>query len=61
MTRALWESDRHDLPRHPLENEGYASIGCQPCTRRILDQLDLDDRGGRWTGMKKTECGLHSS
>ena len=53
--------DRHDLPRHPLENEGYASIGCQPCTRRILDQLDLDDRGGRWTGMKKTECGLHSS
>lgn len=52
--------NRHDLPMHPLENEGYGSIGCQPCTRRILDQLDLDDRGGRWAGMKKTECGLHT-
>lgn len=47
----------HDLPEHPLEAQGYFSIGCAPCTRKI----DLDnDRGGRWFGMKKTECGLHT-
>lgn len=47
----------HNLPRHPLEDQGYHSIGCEPCTRKI----DLSDgRGGRWFGMKKTECGLHT-
>lgn len=53
----------HDLPPHPLDAAGYASIGCAPCTRRLVDQPDLggalDDRDGRWAGMKKTECGLH--
>lgn len=53
----------HALPAHPLEAEGYHSIGCAPCTRRLSDQPDLggalDDRDGRWAGMKKTECGLH--
>ena len=53
----------HALPAHPLEVEGYHSIGCAPCTRRLTDQPDLggelDDRDGRWAGMKKTECGLH--
>ena len=47
----------HDLPRHPLEDAGYMSIGCEPCTRKI----DLDnDRSGRWFGLNKTECGLHT-
>lgn len=46
----------HDLPEHPLGAEGYSSIGCVPCTR----PADLgDDRGGRWAGSTKTECGLH--
>ncbi len=45
------------LPRHPLEDAGYLSIGCEPCTRKI----DLDnDRSGRWFGLHKTECGLHT-
>lgn len=47
----------HGLPRHPLEDKGYFSVGCEPCTRK----MDLDnERGGRWFGMKKTECGLHT-
>jgi len=46
-----------DLPPHPLADAGYVSIGCQPCTRSWADSLD--DRGGRWFGMKKQECGLH--
>ena len=49
----------HDLPRHPLENDGYKSIGCVPCTRK-WSTLDLEDRGGRWEGSAKTECGLHT-
>jgi phosphoadenosine phosphosulfate reductase len=47
----------HDLPNHPLEAKGYPSIGCEPCTRKF----DLGDgRDGRWFGMQKTECGLHT-
>lgn len=47
----------YSLPKHPLENQGYLSIGCEPCTRK----LDLNnDRGGRWFGLNKTECGLHT-
>lgn len=46
-----------DLPEHPLEKEGYLSVGCEPCTRK----LDLGDgRAGRWFGMNKSECGLHT-
>jgi len=50
----------HELPAHPLEDRGYISVGCRPCTRTALEQLDLDDRGGRWFGLNKTECGLHT-
>lgn len=46
----------HDLPAHPLECEGYVSIGCQPCTRRPTGG---DPRSGRWHGLSKTECGLN--
>ena len=46
----------HNLPEHPLDKEGYQSIGCAPCTRK----LDLsDERSARWFGMNKNECGLH--
>ena len=45
------------LPRHPLFDDGFASIGCAPCTRRILD--GEDSRAGRWAGSEKTECGIH--
>jgi phosphoadenosine phosphosulfate reductase len=43
----------HDLPYHPLHDEGYASIGCAPCTRPGTG------REGRWAGQDKTECGIH--
>ena len=46
---------KFNLPSHPLEIEGYQSIGCAPCTQKPL----IDERSGRWVGMHKTECGLH--
>ena len=49
--------DAHDLPRHPLVARGYPSIGCQPCTSRVLS--GEDPRAGRWRGAEKTECGIH--
>jgi phosphoadenosine phosphosulfate reductase len=48
----------HDLPRHPLVADGYASIGCAPCTVRVAP--GQDPRAGRWAAFgDKTECGLH--
>jgi phosphoadenosine phosphosulfate reductase len=41
----------------PLYNEGYTSIGCQPCTTIPLPGADA--RSGRWGG-RKTECGIHT-
>lgn len=49
----------HDLPAHPLADEGYVSVGCRPCTRAPAP--DDDERGGRWVGLNKTECGLHTT
>lgn len=46
------------LPRHPLEEKGYLSIGCEPCTRKF--DADWNQREGRWYGLKKTECGLNT-
>ena len=48
----------HKLPRHPLEEKGYFSIGCEPCTRKF--DLEWSAREGRWFGLKKTECGLNT-
>lgn len=50
--------EAHDLPRHPLEAEGYLSIGCQPCTSRV--KPGEDPRAGRWRGWDKIECGIHA-
>lgn len=47
----------HDLPRNPLTDRGYPSIGCWPCTRPVAE--GDDPRSGRWAGTAKTECGLH--
>lgn len=49
----------HDLPRHPLEAQGYLSIGCAPCTSKV--RPGEDPRAGRWRGWDKTECGIHSA
>jgi len=45
------------LPRHPLVEMGYPSIGCAPCTRSVVSVDSL--RAGRWAGTPKTECGIH--
>jgi phosphoadenosine phosphosulfate reductase len=61
---ASWTQDKvdayiaeHNVLVNPLVFDGYASIGCAPCTRRISAGEDL--RAGRWAGTNKTECGLH--
>ncbi|HUJ03977.1 MAG TPA: phosphoadenylyl-sulfate reductase [Rhizomicrobium sp.] len=51
-------SAEHDLPAHPLVEDGYPSIGCMPCTRRI--QSGEAYRDGRWSGLDKDECGIHT-
>jgi phosphoadenosine phosphosulfate reductase len=48
---------RFRLPQHPLFDEGYASIGCAPCTRPIA--AGENARDGRWAGTGKRECGIH--
>nr|WP_155174094.1 phosphoadenylyl-sulfate reductase [Fulvivirga kasyanovii] len=48
----------YNLPKHPLENSGYLSIGCEPCTRKV--DPEMMEREARWYGMNKTECGLHT-
>jgi phosphoadenosine phosphosulfate reductase len=47
----------HGVLTNPLLTDGYASIGCAPCTRRVLEGEDA--RAGRWAGLGKTECGIH--
>ncbi|HOU98787.1 MAG TPA: phosphoadenylyl-sulfate reductase [Bacteroidales bacterium] len=48
----------YNLPHHPLDEKGYVSIGCEPCTAKI--SLEEDERAGRWKGLKKNECGLNT-
>ncbi len=62
---ATWTADdveayqvEHGLPRNPLVAQGYPSIGCAPCTRRVAP--GEDPRSGRWAGKDKTECGIHT-
>ena len=61
---AAWRSDEvmayaghHGVPVNLLLDEGYPSIGCEPCTRPVAP--GEDPRAGRWAGHTKTECGLH--
>ena len=61
---ADWDESRidaeftvRDLPRHPLQAQGYRSIGCAPCTTAVAE--GEDPRAGRWRGTKKVECGIH--
>jgi phosphoadenosine phosphosulfate reductase len=56
-TKNVWDYAReHDIPLLPLYDEGYSSIGCEPCTSLPLDPND--PRSGRWGG-RKQECGIH--
>ncbi len=56
----VWDYIReHNIPYNPLYDQGYASIGCQPCTRAIEPGEDI--RAGRWwwENPDTRECGLH--
>jgi phosphoadenosine phosphosulfate reductase len=62
---ANWTSDdlksyaaRHALPEHPLVARGYLSVGCIPCTTKVAP--GEDSRAGRWRGLDKVECGIHT-
>ncbi|MCA1219027.1 phosphoadenylyl-sulfate reductase [Streptomyces sp. 8L] len=48
----------HGVLTNPLLMDGYGSVGCAPCTRRLL--AGEDARAGRWAGLGKTECGIHA-
>ena len=61
---ARWSDDdvaryvaEHGVLLNPLQHDGYPSIGCWPCTRRVAP--GADPRSGRWAGTDKTECGIH--
>ncbi|MEV5977598.1 phosphoadenylyl-sulfate reductase [Streptomyces sp. NPDC052114] len=61
---ARWTQDdvdayvaEHGVLTNPLLMDGYGSVGCAPCTRRLL--AGEDARAGRWAGNAKTECGIH--
>ena len=47
----------NQIPYNPLHDQSYPSIGCTHCTRPV--QSGEDARAGRWSGISKTECGLH--
>ncbi len=54
----VWEyTGAHQLNYLPQYDQGYASIGCEPCT--ALPQDPNNPRSGRWAG-KKLECGIHT-
>lgn len=50
-------AQKHGIPRLSLYDQGYTSIGCEPCT--AVPQAGADPRSGRWGG-KKLECGIHT-
>jgi phosphoadenosine phosphosulfate reductase len=57
--KMIWQYQKeHNLPKHPLEEKGFISIGCEPCTRKL--DPEMQEREARWFGMNKVECGLHT-
>jgi phosphoadenosine phosphosulfate reductase len=55
----VWQYIREQrIPYNPLQDRGFRSIGCQPCTRMTAN--GEGERAGRWTGFNKVECGIHT-
>lgn len=54
----VWEyTGAHGLSYLPQYDQGYLSIGCQPCT--AIPDDPQNPRTGRWSG-RKLECGIHT-
>ena len=55
----VWSYVRsNDVPFNPLHERGYPSIGCLPCTSPVFP--GEDPRAGRWRGLERKECGIHT-
>lgn len=57
----VWDAVRTlGIPYNPLHDQGYPSIGCEPCTRAV--RPGEDPRAGRWWWEQRDslECGLHA-
>ncbi|MFT4414105.1 phosphoadenylyl-sulfate reductase [Fredinandcohnia humi] len=53
----IWNYIRlNHLPYNELHDQQYPSIGCEPCTKQVLNG---DLRSGRWVNSDKIECGIH--
>jgi phosphoadenosine phosphosulfate reductase len=58
-SKMIWQYQKeYNLPKHPLEEKGFLSIGCEPCTRKL--DPEMQEREARWFGLNKVECGLHT-
>ena len=57
LARVEAYASKHGIPRLTLYDQGYSSIGCEPCT--AIPAVGADARSGRWGG-KKLECGIHT-
>jgi len=55
----MFVKEEHNLPVHPRSKFGFRSIGCATCTA-VVGPAEEDDRAGRWAGIGKQECGLHT-
>lgn len=51
---------KNDIPYNPLYDQGFRSLGCEPCTRN--GNWGMFERAGRWNGTDKEggECGIHT-
>jgi phosphoadenosine phosphosulfate reductase len=59
-SKMIWDYVvKHDVPYNPLHDQNFPSIGCTHCTRAV--KPGEDSRAGRWSGFRKTECGLHTA
>lgn len=59
-SKDVWDYIRmFDVPYNPLHDQGFVSIGCEPCTKPIGP--NQHEREGRWWWEEATakECGLH--
>lgn len=56
--QSRFEGTERPVIRNPLLDAGYPSIGCAPCTAKVAE--GEDPRSGRWKGLEKTECGIHT-